>query len=110
MEISQTQERDVVVVRPVGRLDANTSLGLEEKLLGLIDKREKKIVVDFSQLDFISSAGWRVFLIAAKQLKTVNGKISFCSLKENVREVFDIAGFTSIFSTYTSQEEAVNAL
>jgi len=61
-------------------------------------------------LDFISSSGLRVLLTAGKQLKSVNGKMVLCSLKDHVKEVFDVAGFTMLFNMFSSQEEAIKKI
>jgi anti-anti-sigma factor len=110
MEMMQSKKESLVILGLKGKLDASTSSSLEEKFLSLMEGGEKQLVVDFSQLDYISSAGLRVLLMAAKRLKNANGKIALCALKENVREVFDLAGFSTIFSIYPSQQEASQAL
>ena len=89
-------------------MDATTSNGLEERLLALIDGGEKQFVIDFSQLDYISSSGLRVLLLSAKRLRGSNGKIVLSSLKEHIKEIFEIAGFSSIFNIFQSQEDAIN--
>jgi len=110
MEMTQSQKESLVILGLKGKLDASTSNSLEEKLLSLIEGGDKQLMVDFSHLDYISSAGLRVLLMTAKRLKNANGKIVLCALKENVREVFDLAGFSTIFSIYPSQQEACQAL
>jgi anti-sigma B factor antagonist len=107
MEITESKRNGVVILGVQGRLDASNAGVLEEKILGLIAADEKRFVVDCTQLDYISSAGLRVLLVAAKRLTAVSGKISLCSLKEHIKEVFDIAGFSSIFSVYPMLDEAV---
>lgn len=110
MKITESKRGDVIVLGLKGRLDASTSNELEEQLLGLTSRGEKLFVVDFSQLDYISSSGLRVFLLVAKKLKKVNGTIALCSMKDYIKEVFDIAGFSSIFHIYLTQEEAVETV
>jgi anti-anti-sigma factor len=107
MEITLTKANDTVVLQLEGRLDTNTSTSFEAKLLDLIDTNENKIVVDFTNLDFISSSGLRVLLMAGKKLKTTNGKLGLCSLQDHIKEVFDVAGFTMLFSMFPDQEEAL---
>lgn len=107
MEIIQTKSDSATILKLEGRLDTNTASLFEEKLMGLISNNENKIVVDFAQLDFISSSGLRVLLMAGKKLKTINGKLGLCALREHVKEVFDVAGFTMLFSMFPSQEEAI---
>ena len=107
MEIIETKNADTVVLQIEGRLDTNTATSFEEKLMGLINENENRIIVDFSDLDFISSSGLRVLLMAGKKIKTTNGKLGLCSLKEHIKEVFDVAGFTMLFSMFPNQEEAL---
>lgn len=105
--MTESKRNGVVILGVQGRLDASNAGLLEEKILRLIAADEKRFVVDCAQLDYISSAGLRVLLVATKRLTSVSGKISLSSLKEHIREVFDIAGFSSIFSVYSTLDEAV---
>lgn len=109
MEINQEKQNQVNIVSLKGRLDASTSPELETTLNGLIAAGETKILVDCRELEYISSAGLRVLLASAKQTKKHNGSISLCSLSPNVKQVFEISGFTSIFPISATREEAVRA-
>jgi len=108
VEITEEKKNNTVILGLKGNLNVITANCLEEKFATLIDKGERQLVVDFSQLDYISSAGLRVFLIAAKRLKNVEGKIALSSLKPQIREVFDISGFSSIFPLFNSREDALH--
>ena len=110
MEITQAKQNGIVILELKGRLDTLSSSLLEKKLSDLIGEKEHKLSLDFSQLDFISSSGLRVLLAAGKQLKSVRGKMALCGLKEHVKEVFDVAGFTMLFHMFSSQEEAIKGL
>jgi anti-anti-sigma factor len=107
MEINQTKTDEAIVLHLEGRLDTNTASSFEEKLMTLIDNNENKIILDFSELDFISSSGLRVLLMAGKRLKTTNGKLRLCALKDHIKEVFDVAGFTMLFSMFPNRDEAL---
>ena len=111
MEISNTKQGPVVTLSLKGRLDASTSKSLEETLLDLINNaNERLFVIDFQQLDYISSAGLRVLLMAAKLLKPENGRIALTSLKDHLQEIFEITGFQGIFPIFKNQEEAMKIL
>lgn len=110
MEISQRKQNGIAIVELKGKLDTLACPELEKKLCDIITETECRFLVDFSQLDFISSSGLRVLLIVAKQLKCANGKIVLCGLKKNIKEVFDIAGFSQLFKIFPSQAEAANEL
>jgi stage II sporulation protein AA (anti-sigma F factor antagonist) len=110
MNIREERNADFLVLCLEGRLDANNSKIFEEKVLAVIDQGETRFVIDLSQLDYISSAGLRTFLVASKRLTAAGGKMAFCSVQESVKQVFDILGFYSIFSILGSKDEALNSL
>jgi anti-anti-sigma factor len=110
MEISEDRKADAVVLALSGKLDATTAKTFEKKLLSEIESGERRFVINLAQLDYISSAGLRVFLLAAKRLNSANGKILLSSLQDSVREVFDITGFSSVFSIYGSDDDAIKNL
>ena len=99
---------DVRTVRIAGNLDTQTSQGAQEQLMQLIDNGATKILIDFEELNYISSSGLRVLLVAAQQLADTSGQLRICSPNTMVREVFDTAGFSEIFSVYSSQAEALD--
>jgi anti-sigma B factor antagonist len=76
----------------------------------VINSGTQRLVVDLSQLEYVSSSGLRVFLLAAKRLQATDGKIVLCALKDQIRQVFDLAGFSSFLSTYGSRDEAIKGL
>jgi anti-anti-sigma factor len=109
VNIKELKMEKVTVLIIEGRLDSSTSGVLEKKLFEMTEAGEKNFVVDFASMDYISSAGLRVLLMAAKKTKKAGGKVVLSALNSNVKEVFDIAGFTSIFTISASQEEAIQA-
>ena len=110
MEISERKVGEVCVVGITGRLDSGTSDSLAQRLHHLIDGGERRLVIDAEKLDYISSTGLRVLLVAAKRLKAVDGKIVLSSLKPHILEVFEIAGFTSIFPIYGTTDQAMEGV
>jgi anti-sigma B factor antagonist len=109
MDITEEKRGEVMLLGIKGRLDTSTARGLEEKLLASIDGGERRLTLDCSQLDYISSAGLRVLLLAVKRVKGVDGKIAFYALKDQIKEVFDIAGFSPLFPSFATQEEALRS-
>jgi anti-anti-sigma factor len=109
VNIKEIKKDKATVIMIEGRLDSSTSGVLEKKIISLMETGEKSFLVDFSGMDYISSAGLRVLLMAAKKTKTAGGKVVLSALTDNVREVFDIAGFSSIFSIFATQEEAIQS-
>ena len=107
MDISEDRKVDAVILALSGKLDATSAKTFEDKILSLINSGAQRLVVDLSQLDYISSSGLRVFLLAAKRLQPTAGKFALCGMQDHIRQVFDLAGFSSILSIYGSRAEAV---
>jgi anti-anti-sigma factor len=107
MEIKQQKRDNVSILELIGRLDANTAGQLEKTLIPMIESGEKSIILDFSNLEYISSAGLRILLLAAKMQKKSQGKIILCTMKDFIKEIFEIAGFTPIFTICDSLELAL---
>jgi len=109
MEISISESGDVRILSFQGNLDTGTSPEAENQINGLIDAGAQKLLVNFEQLEYISSAGLRVLLATAKKLKPSGGNLKICCLNQTVQEVFDISGFATILSVTASEEEALGA-
>ena len=107
MQISVKTTNEVKVLAFEGRLDTQTSPDAQQQLTRLIEEGETKILVNLEKLDYISSAGLRVLLVVAKQLKTTDGELRICSLNEVVKEIFDISGFDMILPISASESEAL---
>ena len=107
MDISEDRKADAVILALSGKLDATTAKTFEDKILAVINSGAQRLVVDLAQLEYVSSSGLRVFVVAAKKLQPTNGKVSLCGLQDQIREVFDLAGFSSILSIYGSRDEAI---
>ena len=107
MQISIKAAEDVTIVALEGRLDSETSPVAEGRLAALVADGANKVVVDFDGLSYLSSAGLRVLLAAARALKTRNGEMRICCLRHAVREVFDISGFITVFAVFPSVSDAL---
>lgn len=109
MKINELKNDNVVILELEGRLDSSSLSEIESRLPGLIASGEQNILLDFSRLDYINSAGLRVLILAGKQLKKTGGSIVLCSMQEYIKEVFDISGFSNFFKILGSQSEALKA-
>ncbi|OGN63158.1 MAG: hypothetical protein A3F09_03210 [Chlamydiae bacterium RIFCSPHIGHO2_12_FULL_49_11] len=110
MKIEKEEKNGVVIYRCEGHLDANTAVKMEEALRVMIDAGKKKLVIDFSKIDYLSSAGMRLLLSVTKRLHAAGGKLVLISLQDNVMEIIRMAGFESILNLYISEEEALKAI
>lgn len=98
----------VVVLKLEGFLDAHTAIELEKKFDELINNRQFKIVVDFSSLSYISSAGLGVFMAYIEIVRKNNGDIKLCEMSEKIYTIFDMLGFHILFNIYQTRSEALS--
>ena len=122
MEITEGRTADIVTLSLSGKLDGTTAKTFEEKILTRIESGDRRFIIDVAELDYVSSAGLRVFAVAGKRLDSAKGKLVLCGFKKTipyntlnripdpVREAFDIVGFSTIFSTYGSHDDAIKGL
>jgi len=110
MDLQTRTEGDVIVVTIGGRLDAVTAPEYEQRIREMIDGGNSRFVVDFEQLDYISSAGLRGLLLMAKLLNAKGGRVCFANIQGNVQSVFDMSGFNTLFKMENSVAEALAAL
>ena len=107
MNIQQNVCEGVTVIAPAGRIDTTTSGQLEEAIRQTVDNGTRDIVMDLSGVDYISSAGLRVFLVLAKRIRDLKGRLVLCGMTEPVRQVFHLAGFLPLFSIERSRDAAL---
>ena len=110
MQIAEARVDGVVTVAPAGRIDTTTAPALEQHLLALLAGRERRIVLDFSAVDYISSAGLRVMLLLARRVQDARGGLALCAMGEAVHQVFQLAGFLPLFTVCATRDEAVQRI
>lgn len=108
MEITETSVGQATLLRVAGRVDGTVSKALEDRLTGAVAE-PRQLVLDLSELAYISSAGLRALLVAAKSAKRTGATLVLAGLTANVRDVFDMSGFTALFRIYETPEEALAA-
>lgn len=106
IEIRRTNRDAVAVLELAGRLDVTTSSQLEDAINGVFDSNDRTLVIDCSELKYISSSGLKILLLAARRFGSADGRVVLCGVEGPIRKVFDISGFSSIFSIKDTQEEA----
>jgi len=108
-EVEEERIDDVLVLAPVGRLDSGNVNTFEEFVMKRVAGGERRLIVDFSRLEFISSPGLRVLLLAAKALKPDAGTLVVCSMKPHIEEVFRVSGFDRSISLKTARDDALES-
>ena len=107
MNIKKEKLNDFILLHIDGRIDTVNSTALEAELEQLQAGGEKRIILDCHDLNYISSSGLRVFLNAQKKTISSQGRLFLCNMQLPIREIFDISGFSSIFTIYNTLEEAL---
>jgi serine/threonine-protein kinase RsbW len=92
-----------------GRLDAVSSQAAIARVYAAISAGARHVLLDMSQVTFLSSSGLRALLLVRKELLAQNGELRLCALKPQVREVFTLTGFTQVFAIHSTREEALRA-
>ena len=110
MELPLRRFADTIVIAPTGRLDQSNADAFKTELAPHLEqcaKDQDRVVLDLSGLDYISSAGLRVLMLAAKQTKAQGGTLMLSGLQPLVKEIFEISRFTLLFEIAPSVREAL---
>ncbi len=110
MMINKSTVGDVSIVAPKGTIDINSRAVLKEALDGLIDTGRTAILVDLSDVDFMTSTGLGVLLGVAKRVEEVDGQFALCSLSDDIQNIFETVGFTQFFEIHQNAKEALASL
>ena len=109
MDIVEERSGSFLVVKVAGSLDTTSFGKLESWFHTQFAAGERRFVFDLSDLEYISSAGLRVFAVVLKKVRAENGTLLLCSLRDQVKKVFDIAGFSAYFQFFPSLQEVLAA-
>ena len=113
MECKVRQIANVVLIEVMGRIDHTTAKAFEDALSPHVSGcagEDKILLLDFSGVTFVSSAGLRVLMIAAKQCRKQNGKMVLAALRPMIQEVFQISRFDSLFELFPTVRAALQAI
>ena len=107
MKIERLRQSDVDVFRIAGRIDSTTAPDLDDALHAAADGSDPRIVVDLEAAEYISSAGLRALVSAAKAARRRQGDVRIARPSQRVSEVLKLAGLESIFSLHADLDTAV---
>jgi anti-anti-sigma factor len=110
MNVVVEEKEDYSVLRLKGRMDATSMPLLESKIDHLIQKKVLRVLLDFSHVDYLSSAGLRFLLAATKKVKSSGGLLVISSVAEEVMEIIKMAGFERILHIFPNEKKALEAL
>jgi anti-anti-sigma factor len=113
MPLAHRVYETVLVLAPTGRLDHDNCEAFREELAPHLERSAKdgtSLVLDLSGLEYVSSAGLRCFMLAAKQAKAQNSRVVIAAMQPVVAEIFQIARFNLVFDAYPKVRDALGAL
>lgn len=110
LSIKEDSKEGIHIFHVGGRLDVTSAPLLEKRLQPILETPGAKILMNFSEMNYLSSAGLRVMLYAHKKLKASQGELVFCCIKAPVMEIIQLAGFETILKIFNKEYEALKAL
>lgn len=108
LSIESTDNAHIIALQ--GQINSANAATVETEVLSVLQKGAKNVLLNMTELSYISSAGLRVVLVLAKRLKQAGGKLVIYGMQPHVREVFDISGFLAILNVTATRNEAVEQL
>jgi anti-sigma B factor antagonist len=109
LSINLRSNNNVAIVEPVGYLNAHTARHFEEVLQKLVDENRLSIVINCHQLDYIASAGLGVIMGFIDTVRENSGDIRLCAMNSTVQSIFEVLGFTELYSIFENEEKAVRS-
>jgi anti-sigma B factor antagonist len=109
VEITTKEYRRVAVISVSGRIDTSTSTQFEETINDLIDNGHFNLVMDFNEVDFLSSSGLRILVTTRKKLREMGGDVVLANPSQRAADSVEIAGLDKLFQSYPNREEAIGS-
>jgi len=107
LQIEEEIIKGIVVIKLSGLVDSANSHLLENRLGELIDQGHVRLVFDLSDIDYISSAGWGIFVSEMKGIREKDGDLKLSGMAPDVRDVFELLEFDSLLTPYNDVSEAI---
>ena len=110
MEIEEQSGASAIIVSLNGRLDGTTAPDLEARVFGIVERGDVRVVLDCSELSYVSSSGLRVLLMCARKCQQASGKLALAALQAECLSVLEMSGFLRIIECHDTREAALSAL
>lgn len=107
VEVIEETKGDLLILKIKGRLDAISTPSAERGIFAQINQGNHRLLLDFTALNYLSSAGMRMLLSITKKLKALSGKLVLCCVSSQVMDVLKMSGFDHVLEIYSTQEEAI---
>lgn len=100
-------KQNISVIKVGGYIDTTTSAELEHSLSSLLKSNSYNIIIDLGNVDYISSAGWGIFISEIKGIREKSGDLKLVRMIPDVYEVFELLEFHYILKAFDTLEEAI---
>jgi stage II sporulation protein AA (anti-sigma F factor antagonist) len=107
MKLYEMKQDGFIILRPSGQLTSANAGEFDNEIRSRINSKDSRVIIDLSDLNYISSAGLRVLLVLARFLKDGEGTLAVCSMNNTISQVFEVTGFSSVMETYPTLNEAI---
>ncbi len=98
---------NVLILLIKGRLDAISSIDVEKQIFDFISEGHHNIILNFSEVDYLSSVGMRLLLRTTKKLKMLSGKLVVCEINTNVMDILKMSGFDHVIEFAKTEQDAL---
>jgi len=109
VDLREDKVGGVTVVEVKGRMDNVTAPALADRLMASLRDSPVRVVLDLSRLEYISSAGLRVLLVAAKHADQTGSRLILCGISGRISQVFDVSGFLDLFTVAENRAKGIAA-
>ncbi len=110
MDLTEEAAAGVMIVAVAGRLDSQTARRFSARLAELLRSDQPRLVIEASRLTYVSSAGFRALLVAAKSAAAKDGGLVICGVTAPIQRVMEVAGLAAVFEIFPSREAALAQL
>ena len=107
MQIATEKLPELLIVSLCGRLDSTSTPEFQSSMREIIASGEARVVIDCSELRYVSSVGIGAFVQSAQTLGAAGGSLSFVGLTQHVRSVFEMVGLITFFQIFSSRQDAI---
>lgn len=106
ISLKENKQHDISEIRVDGVIDTITSAELEEVIDSLIKRQRHKLIIDLAGVNYISSAGWGIFISHIKDIRNNEGDIKLANMTPDVYEIYELLEFDNVLKAFASVEEA----
>lgn len=110
MDVKLRNKSGVAILDLAGRMDINASEAINQNVDEILNGGGRKMLLNFSQIDFVSSPGLVILVSILKKVRKMQGKIMLCNLQSYVKEVFEVTQLTKVFDVYDDELTALDNL